>query len=191
MREIFRLGLTLMCYTLSVGVALAYVSIRTTPLIEQNKAAVENEVRIQVLPGMKGGYEEIIAKNGSRYWIGYTDTEKTAIGGYVAIAYGSGYSSTIQTMVGVAPDGAITGMSILFQQETPGLGAKAEEILPGESDPWFTRQFKDKKLVDNLYVAADGGTIDSITGATITSRAITNSVRSELERLETIMEGRS
>ena len=77
------------------------------------------------------------------------------------------------------------------QQETPGLGSKVEEVLPGESDAWFTRQFKNKKLVDNISVTADGGTIDSITGATITSRAITDSIRDELGRLETIMEGRS
>ncbi len=191
MREILRLGLTLMCYTLSVGVALAYVSIKTAPLIEENKAAIEDEARIQVLPDMKGGYEEKTGQDGSRYWIGYIDAGRTTVGGYIVIAYGPGYSSTIQTMVGVAPDGAITGLSILFQQETPGLGAKAEEVLPGEKDAWFTRQFKNTKLVDNLFVTADGGTIDSITGATVTSRAITNSVRSELERLETIMEGRS
>ncbi len=189
MRDIIKFGCILMAYTLVVSVALAFVNIKTTPLIEVNKVAAENFARKEVLPGMSGDYE--LRGEGSEfpYWIVYKDSEKSEIGGYIFITSGEGYSSTIETMIGVDVNGAITGVKILFQQETPGLGARAEEINHGENDPWFTRQFKGKSFGDNIKVEKDGGTIDSITGATITSRAITDYISEGLTKLNNIMGG--
>ncbi len=116
-------------------------------------------------------------------WTGYFDAEKSRPGGYIFIVEGTGYSSTIKTMVGVDQQGVITGVKILSQQETPGLGAKVEEILYGETEPWFTRQFKGKTASDNIRVATAGGNIDSITGATISSRTVTNSINRGLAQL--------
>ncbi|HDY86745.1 MAG TPA: RnfABCDGE type electron transport complex subunit G [bacterium] len=190
MRDIIKFGCILMAYTLVVSVALAFVNIKTTPLIEVNKVAAENFARKEVLPGMSGDYE--LRGEGSEfpYWIVYKDAEKSEIGGYIFITSGEGYSSTIETMIGVDVNATITGVKILFQQEIPGLGAKAEEIIHGENDPWFTRQFKGKSFGDNIKVEKDGGTIDSITGATITSRAITDYISEGLTKLNNIMGGR-
>ena len=186
-----KLGIILMVYALVAGGALAFVNIKTDPLIIKNRIAEENNARAEILPVMAGGYEEKNERSDFPYWIGYRDAGKKEIGGYVFIALGTGYSSVISAMVGVDPGGKIIGVKVLSQQETPGLGAKVVEIRHGESDPWFTRQFSGKTVQDDIKVKKDGGTIDSITGATISSRAVTNSINAGLKKLMGIVGGAS
>jgi electron transport complex protein RnfG len=73
-------------------------------------------------------------------------------------------------------------MKVLSQVETPGLGTKVEEVKYGDEDPWFTQQFLQKSAA-TLAVDKDGGEIQSITGATISSRALTKSVVAAYEKL--------
>jgi electron transport complex protein RnfG len=75
-------------------------------------------------------------------------------------ASGKGYSSIIETMVGMLKDGTITAIKVISQNETPGLGARVAE-------PEFTGQFENIK---------DLSGVSAITGATISSRAVINSV---------------
>lgn len=76
-----------------------------------------------------------------------------------------GYGGNIWLMVGFLPDGTIYDISVLEHKETPGLGTK----LAG--DP-FRDQFKGKNPSDfDLRVTKDGGDVDALTGATISSRA--------------------
>ncbi len=184
MRDIFKYGVILMIYALVAGAALAFVNVKTIQLIRKNKIEAENKARTEVLPDMAGGYE--LKGKGSEFpcWVGYRDAEKTEPSGYIFIVRGKGYSSTIETMVGVSLDGTITGVKILFQQETPGLGARVEEMLYGETTPWFTRQFNGKTSSDNIKVTKDGGDIDAITGATISSRAVTDAINKGLVKFK-------
>ncbi len=96
--------------------------------------------------------------------------------GYAFIAEGKGYSGTIKTMVGMYKNGTISGVNIISQSETPGLGTRIAE-------PDFTNQFSGKRIED-VRLRGDGGVIDAITGATISSHAITDIVR---ERAEVVM----
>ena len=178
-------------YALVAGSALAFVNGKTMPRIIENKAVAENEARSKVLPGMNGGYELKNEETDFPYWIGWKDAEKTDIGGYIFMAQGSGYSSVIESMVGVGPDGGIVSVKIMSQQETPGLGAKVQEIRHGESKPWYPRLFGGKTVSDNIKVKKDGGTIDSITGATITSRTVTDSINKGLVELQQAIGGGS
>ena len=116
------------------------------------------------------------------YYLGYKDKEHKEIVGYAIEAFGKGYSSVIETMVGVNKDGTIRKVKILSQKETPGLGARCIEDEPfkPQKPKWTTEQFIGK-TVDQLKVDKDGGPIVSITGATISSRAITNSIREALQ----------
>ena len=183
MREIVRLGLVLMSYTLVAGGLLAFVYIKTAPVIESHKIAASGDsVRAGVLPGMEGGFEQQDKDSEFSYWTGFLDAGKKMPGGYVFIAYGKGYSSTIEAMVGVDNNCTITGVKILFQQETPGLGAKATETRPGESVPWFQKQFAGKSAAD-VKVDKDDGEIVSITGATITSRTVAQSIQKGFKEL--------
>jgi Na+-translocating ferredoxin:NAD+ oxidoreductase subunit G len=185
-----------MAYSLAAGAALGYVNLKTKPIIMSNKEAAEKSSRLEVLPGMTGGFESKgnMTVDGREFplWIGYKDEAKKQPGGYVFIAKGKGYSSVIETMVGVGLDGKITGNKILSQQETPGLGTKVIESRPNENNPsWFTGQFVGKSAEDNLKVKKDGGEIDAVTGATVTPRAITNSINKGLVKLKEVVGGKS
>ncbi|MCD6327729.1 RnfABCDGE type electron transport complex subunit G [bacterium] len=96
------------------------------------------------------------------------------VGRAVKVASDSGYGGKIEIMLGIAPDGKITGIYILKHSETPGLGAKIEEKS-------FTDLFKGKSLAKSkISVKKDGGDIDQITGATISPRAVCYAVRKGL-----------
>jgi Na+-translocating ferredoxin:NAD+ oxidoreductase subunit G len=187
-RDILKLGIVLMVYSVIAGASLAYVNLMTKEKVASNKTLAEELARKEVLPGMEGGFDlkgkMAVGSYEFPWWIGYTDQAKSSVGGYVFIAKGKGYSSVIETMVGVGKDFKITGIKVVFQQETPGLGTKITEIKYGENDPWFYRQFKGKSVEDNLKVKKDGGTIDAMTGATISPRAVTDSINKGLTKLK-------
>jgi electron transport complex protein RnfG len=70
-------------------------------------------------------------------------------------------------MVGIdVKDDKVMGVGVTTHGETPGMGAKAK------SDPSFVSQFKGLGLKEPFKVTADGGSISAISGATITSRAV-------------------
>lgn len=86
--------------------------------------------------------------------------------GYAVSTYTpDGFSGNISLMVGFKPDGTIINTTVLEQKETPGLGTKITE-------PGFKNQFNGKNPAEfSLKVKKDGGPVDAITAATITSRA--------------------
>lgn len=86
-----------------------------------------------------------------------------------------GFGGNIQITVGIKKDGTINGVSILSISETAGLGMKATE-------PSFYNQYVNKQA-DKFVVSKDGGDgeqIDALSGATITSRAVTGAVNAAL-----------
>lgn len=92
--------------------------------------------------------------------------------GYAVNTYtNNGFSGNITLMTGFSPDGSIIDITVLKQKETPGLGTKMAE-------PEFKDQFKGKNPSDfNLKVVKDGGKVDAITAATISSRAFCDAVQ--------------
>ncbi|MDH3321671.1 MAG: RnfABCDGE type electron transport complex subunit G [Flavobacteriaceae bacterium] len=81
-----------------------------------------------------------------------------------------GFSGLIKIMVGFKPDGGINNIVVLEQKETPGLGTKMKEEA-------FINQYRDKNPgTSNLKTSKDGGEIDALTGATITTRAFSDAV---------------
>jgi electron transport complex protein RnfG len=98
--------------------------------------------------------------------------------GYAVKSYtNKGYSGYIGFMVGFKPDGTIFNISILEQKETPGLGTKM--VPEGTPDkPAFKDQFNEKNPATfALKVKKDGGPVDAITAATISSRAFCDGVQ--------------
>jgi len=91
-------------------------------------------------------------------------------------------------MVGVDTTGTIKGIKIMQQVETPGLGTKVEEVRYGENFSWFQDQFLNH-VAQGLAVDKDGGKIISVTGATISSRAVANSIKKGLSKLEKKVKG--
>ena len=84
-----------------------------------------------------------------------------------SVASGKGFGGDIGIMVGVnTSDDSIVGVGVTTHSETPGVGSKAK------SDPSFVAQFKDKPLVGTFQVKSDGGQVDALSGATVTSRGV-------------------
>lgn len=92
--------------------------------------------------------------------------------GYAVNTYtNNGFSGNITLMTGFKPDGTIIDITVLKQKETPGLGTKMAE-------PGFKDQFKGKNPAEfQLKVVKDGGPVDAITAATISSRAFCEAVQ--------------
>jgi electron transport complex protein RnfG len=96
---------------------------------------------------------------------------------------GEGYGGRIRVMLGMDVKGCVSGVRILKHAETPGLGAKIEEDA-------FTSAFRNKSLANSrlvrgeLAVKKDGGDIDAVTGATISSRGVTEAVSWGLKLFE-------
>ena len=107
-----------------------------------------------------------------------TVDEVCAVGdmGYVVTVTDSeGYGGNIQITVGITSDGTVNGISILSISETAGLGMRATE-------PEFYGQYEGKRT-EKFAVSKDGGDgepIDALSGATITSRAVTGAVNTAL-----------
>ena len=105
--------------------------------------------------------------------------------GYVITATDpNGYGGDIQVSVGIQNDGTVNGIAILSINETAGLGMKA-------SEPEFNEQNSGKQT-DHFYVSKDGGEgeqIDAISGATITTRAVTGAVNASLGYYQNVLGG--
>jgi electron transport complex protein RnfG len=102
----------------------------------------------------------------------YTILKNSTAIGQAQMLQAGGYGGAIDILVGIEPDGKLRGIRIISQQETPGLGAKIIESA-------FLDQFVGV-AVNELDLSRDGGSIDAITGATISSRAVVQALKQTL-----------
>lgn len=169
MKYYIKLGLILLIFCVVASGILAYVNSLTAPVIAQRKASEEIQAREALIPN--ADFEEMQSDQGLTYYKA-KNPETEEILGYTFIAASLGYSSTVQTMVGVDKDFKVLGIQVVDQSETPGLGANC--TLPA-----FTNQFSGMTIED-IAVEKDGGVVMSLSGATITSRCIANSLRESI-----------
>ncbi len=92
--------------------------------------------------------------------------------GTVALeSFGKGFGGEIGTMVGVnVEDDKIAGVGVTTHSETPGVGSRAK------TEPSFSAQFKGLSLTEPFKVKADGGQMDALSGATVTSRGVASAL---------------
>lgn len=138
-----------------------------------------------VLPTLSGSAKDVVLEKDGLQIPAVMDEAGGAFNGAVLeLETKKGYAGTIRFMVGVDKDRHVTGLYILQQSETPGLGTKAK-------DKTWWGQFLGKGQ-DNFkfQVKKDGGDADAITAATITSRAVTNQVDFGLSALAAHLEKR-
>ena len=167
---VLRLALTLLAITSVVAVALAGVNMITAPAIAELNAKNTQAAIETVLPG--GGEEvtdfpavDLVSK------VYASET------GYAVQVTPSGFDNTITMMVGVDKAGNVLGIDVISHTETAGLGAVADAGTPAGIA--FREQFIGAS--GSVSVTKDGGQMDAITGATITSRAICVGVNAALE----------
>ena len=167
-----RLALTLFLITAVVAAALAGVNSITAPVIEELNAAKTQEAIATVLPG---GFETEITDFSDAS--GIVSKVYQGANGYAVEVGPSGFDNTITMMVGIDNEGKVLGISVVSHTETAGLGAVAADGTP--KGIAFRDQFVGQS--GSVSVTKDGGTMDAITGATITSRAICVGVNAALD----------
>lgn len=162
-----------------VSAALAGTNMLTEDKIAEQQLLKAEESRRLVL-SIADSFEP---QNGGEYYTGVTNGETV---GYVFENSAKGYGGDVSVMTGISSDGEITGVVILSHGETPGLGANAEK-----ED--FRNQYKqsvpETEITVVKYQTPTEGEIEAMTGATMTSKAVTNTVNSAIEQYKNITEG--
>ena len=204
MRDIVKLTVLLTVVCLLNGLALGLVYEFTRGSIDTAAARTLNESLKVGGPQadrfserkecpLQGGkaiaYYEAYAKNGE-------------VIGYALLGERQGYQSILKILVGIDPGGIVRGIKVLEQAETPGLGARVDEIQAKETiwahianlfkkgnafaanrQPWFQEQYRGLSVNELVLLkpSQGGKGIHAITGATITSRALTQAVKDSIE----------
>ena len=152
-----------------VALVLGGVNALTADTIERNNQEKVEKAMQAVLPA--DSYEQLDAPEG------IDALYEAAGGGWVVQVTESGSQGNVTMMVGVGEDLAYTGISITASSETAGLGVIAsQQSAAGDA---FRAQFVGQ--VSPVAVTKEGGTINAISGATITSRAVSNGVTAALD----------
>lgn len=170
MREMIKMVVVLTVLSSFSGGLLAAIRNSTMERIEYQQLKFVKGPAIRSI--LEGSSNDPIV---DRFKLAYDNTEHSFFAGVfdgspsrVAFeVYGKGFGGDIGVMVGVnTADDKIIGVGVTTHSETPGVGSRAK------SDPTFVSQFKGIELKDTFRVKQDGGQVDAISGATVTSRGI-------------------
>ena len=182
-KDMFKLGLNLLIISAVAALLLALTNSVTASTIAQRNEQANAEARKLVLESAQDFEEVKDAKTDNSKGVKVSEIyeAKDASGntvGYTLKVLPSGYGGTIELMVGIdSAKGQVSGINVVSNSETAGLGAKA-------TDPEFSDQYKGKPL-EELSVLKNGTPgdteIKAISGATITSTAVTNGVDAAIE----------
>jgi len=168
---------SLVLISLTMSATLAFVYMKTKEPIELAQKQKEINAIKEVLPEFdsdpSAGRTE---KNGVLI---YSVTKQNQPVGYAVKSFtDKGFSGHFEIMAGFLPDGSIYNVSVLQHKETPGLGTKM-------TDAKFSKQFVGKNPGSfALKVRKDGGQVDAITAATISSRAYCDALQRAFDTLE-------
>ena len=192
--EIIKVGVILFLITAVLAGLLAFVNAKTEPLIEQNALIAEQEAMKTVMPDADDFEEIEITKalaipaaqaNGeiTKAFIAKDSSGETI--GACVITETTGYDVGIQTVTGVNNDLVVTGVDIISMNETPGLGANAD-------NPEFRAQYEGKTgEIKVVKTAAGDDSIQAIAGATKSSNGVTKGVNIALDAAEILLKGGS
>ncbi|GAB1468042.1 RnfABCDGE type electron transport complex subunit G [Candidatus Cloacimonadota bacterium] len=175
MKTYLQLGLILLAFCVVATALLAYVNTLTKPKIEALAIEEAQKAREGLIPNAT--FEEV---NGALTYYIARDKTTNEIMGYTFTAAKNGYNGTVKTMAAIDKTFKLINIQVISQTETPGLGTNSTK-------PAFTDQFKGKNA-EQLLVDKDGGVppnaIKALTGATITSRAVTSSLKEQILLLQ-------
>ena len=191
MKSLARFGSILGLICLIATALLASVFTVTAKRINAQAEAELQESLKEVMPD--GVNFEPVTSEGNTLYYKVKDSEGRIIGAAFK-ASSKGYSSVIDTIAGMKTDGTINAIKIVSQQETPGLGSRITEIADtlslwdffrgrrrqAGSRPWFQTQFDGKAVSE---IAA----VQAITGATISSQAVIDSVKHKAEHIQAVL----
>lgn len=177
--SIFQIAMNLTAACFISGAVIAGTYYVTAPIAKQKAIQLQNDS----MKALVNGAEEFKSVNGKKDW--YVAEKGGQPIAYVIPAESKGYGGTITMLVAVGKDGKVIDFNIVSANETPGLGANA-------SEPKFRNQFKGKTS-ENLEVTKDPSQTDKIqamTGATISSRAVTKGVKEAVDEYKEFAGGK-
>lgn len=182
-KDMFKLGLNLLIISAVAALLLALTNSVTASTIAQRNEQANAEARKLVLESAQDfeQVKDVKTDNSKGVEVSEIYEARDASGntvGYTLKVLPSGYGGTIELMVGIdSAKGQVSGINVVSNSETAGLGAKS-------TDPEFSDQYKGKPL-EELSVLKNGTPgdteIKAISGATITSTAVTNGVDAAIE----------
>ena len=184
MKDMCAMGVFLFVVAAIAGVMLGITEAVTAPRIAENQRLAFEEARKAVLPGSTAfkmihlPVQDDAGKQATQTFSLGFDAQGTFLG-TVQMVSPKGYGGAIDMALGLKPDLQVSGVKIQSQKETPGLGTKLEEQSFLGPFMAVCEKLKDKA---NFRVKQDGGDIDGITAATISSRAFCKGVRDGLDR---------
>ncbi|GAB6099100.1 RnfABCDGE type electron transport complex subunit G [Halanaerocella petrolearia] len=153
------------------ALVLSFVYQMTLPVIEAHAKQKKEKAILQVLPGAKK-YEKV-TKDGLTLYKGIDESGNVV--GYSFQNSGQGFQSKLKLMIGMDLEKKkIIKINILSQAETPGLGARITEKV-------FKSQFKGKSFSDSYTAKED---VDAISGATISSQALSDVLSDAIDKVE-------
>jgi electron transport complex protein RnfG len=181
---VFKLGLILFVISAVAACLLALTNYVTEGTIAAMNEQSNIEARQEVLPEAtsfeavsEADLADIISAAGiasadelPEAYVGMNGSE--IVGYTFKTIPGTGFSGDIEMLTGIATDGTISGITILTMNETPGLGANA-------TNPEFKDQYQGLSATEEVAVSktgVSGNEIQAMTGATITSKAVTDGV---------------
>lgn len=173
-------GITLVA---SAGVGAVYMI--TAEPIAQAEEAAKKEALTQVLPAFDATEAETLAIDEMPITV-YTATHSGAVSGYaVETMSKSGFGGPISLMVGFTPEGEVVNVNVLKQAETPGLGTK----MADEGNP-LLKSFQGNNPGNmKLSVKKDGGDVEALTAATISSRAYVDAIARAWKAFQSVTTG--
>lgn len=187
----------LLVITLVAGLLLGLVYQITKEPIAIQKEKAKQEACMEVFADASSFAEMEVMQPDAQEWTAAGFSQETidevmeaqdasgAVLGYViTVTTKEGYGGDIRFTVGITKDGTVNGIAILEIAETAGLGMRAEEVL--------APQFADKSVEQFEYTksgAVSDSQIDAISGATITTNAVTNGVNAGLYYFQTKLQG--
>ena len=169
---LFNMVAVLFTVTLIASAGVGAVNMITADAIAEANAAATTQAVANVLPSFENTEvsEQTIDDMPIKVYTAVNGGEN--VGYAVESMTKNGFGGAIRMMVGFAPDGQILNVNVLQQAETPGLGTKM-----ADEDNALLRSIKDKKAWEiEFKVKKDGGELDALTAATISSRAYYDAV---------------
>jgi electron transport complex protein RnfG len=169
--SLFKIGINLTIACLLSGAIIAGTYAVTAPVAAKERVNLKNKAMQELVADA----QEFKPVSGKTDWYAAIRDGKTIA--YVVPAESKGYGGAIKMLAAVSPDGKAIEYKILSHNETPGLGDKA-------SEPKFGKQFAGKKAEDlEVVKVPTDKNIQALTGATITSRAVTKGIKEAVEQV--------
>ncbi len=179
MREMLKLFLAVTIFSAVSGGLLSVVKSSTKERIEyQQLKFVKGPTLKEIMKGCQNDpiVDRFKLRYGKEYktvFVGIFDGKPKAV---ALEGFGKGFGGDIGVMVGIDVEkDRIIGIGVTTHHETPGVGSRAK------TDPSFRAQFKGLPIDKPFKVKADGGQIDAITGATVSSRGVCQAVNNAVE----------